>query len=121
MEIVDGPLKGKKFEFAEHDTFIFGCAPDCHAQLSDDTLVSRHHFLLELNPPLARLRDLGSLNATRVNNRKCGGRCLGCILSDADTKSTETEDLLARYGCDRHYTKDDLAQDRQTLTELFGR
>ena len=44
LEIVDGPLKGEKFEFAEHDTFIFGRAPDCHAQLSDDTFVSRHHL-----------------------------------------------------------------------------
>jgi pSer/pThr/pTyr-binding forkhead associated (FHA) protein len=77
LEIVDGPLKGKKFEFAEHDTFIFGRAPDCHAYLSDDTFVSRHHFILEVNPPLARLRDLGSLNATHVNNRKCGGRKKG--------------------------------------------
>jgi eukaryotic-like serine/threonine-protein kinase len=77
LEIVDGPLKGKKFEFAEHDTFVFGRAPDCHAQLPDDTYVSRHHFILEVNPPLARLRDLGSLNATHVNNRKCGGRKKG--------------------------------------------
>ena len=40
LEIVDGPLKGKKFEFAEDDTFIFGRASDCHAQLPDDTYVS---------------------------------------------------------------------------------
>ena len=33
----------------------------------------------------------------------------------------ETEAFLARHGCDRHYTEDDLAQDRRTLTELFGR
>jgi pSer/pThr/pTyr-binding forkhead associated (FHA) protein len=77
LEIVDGALKGKKFEFAEHDTFIFGRAPDCHAHLPDDTYVSRHHFILEVNPPRARLRDLGSLNATHVNNRKCGGRKKG--------------------------------------------
>src|SRR6266508_1599888 len=77
LEIVDGPLKGKKFEFAERDTFVFGRAPDCHAHLPDDTYVSRHHFLLEVNPPLARLRDLGSLKATYVNNRKCGGRNKG--------------------------------------------
>ena len=77
LEIIGGPLKGKKFEFAEHDTFICGRAPDCHAHLSDDPLVSRHHFILEVNPPLARLRDLGSLNATHVNNRKCGGRNKG--------------------------------------------
>ena len=77
LEIVDGPLKGKKFEFAQHDTFIFGRAPDCHAHLSDDTHASRHHFILEVNPPLARLRDLGSLNATYINNRRCGGRKKG--------------------------------------------
>jgi eukaryotic-like serine/threonine-protein kinase len=77
LEIIDGPLKGRKFEFAEHDTFIFGRAPDCHVRLPNDTLVSRHHFILEVNPPLARLRDLGSLNATHVNNRKCGGRNKG--------------------------------------------
>jgi pSer/pThr/pTyr-binding forkhead associated (FHA) protein len=71
LEIIDGSLKGRKFEFAEHDTFIFGRAPDCHAHLSDDTRVSRHHFILEVNPPLARLRDLGSLNARHVNNRRC--------------------------------------------------
>lgn len=75
LEIVDGPLKGKKFRGTR--TFIFGRAPDCHAQLADDPLVSRHHFILEVNPPLACLRDLGSLNATRVNNRKCGGRRKG--------------------------------------------
>jgi len=33
----------------------------------------------------------------------------------------ETEVFLARHGCDRHYTEDDLAQDRQTLVDLFGR
>jgi hypothetical protein len=54
LEIIGGPLKGKKFQFAERDTFIFGRASDCHAHLSDDTLVSRHHFILEVNPPLAR-------------------------------------------------------------------
>jgi hypothetical protein len=33
LEIIDGPLKEKKFDFAEHDAFIFGHAPDCHAHL----------------------------------------------------------------------------------------
>ena len=33
LEIIDGPLKEKKFDFAEHDAFMFGRAPDCHAHL----------------------------------------------------------------------------------------
>ena len=40
----------------------------------DDATASRHHFLLEVNPPAARLRDLGSLNGTYVNGQKHGGR-----------------------------------------------
>jgi hypothetical protein len=94
LEIVDGPLKGKKFEFTEHDTFIFGRAPDCHAQLADDTFVSRHHFVLEVNPPLARLRDLGSLNATYVNNRKCGGRKKGETPEEGAKRKYPEVDLI---------------------------
>src|SRR5437773_8824753 len=73
--VTAGPIQGRRFEFTEHDTFLFGRSPDCHAQLSArDTSASRHHFLLEVNPPAARLRDLGSLNGTYVNGRKYGGR-----------------------------------------------
>jgi serine/threonine protein kinase len=72
---VAGPIQGKHFEFDGHDTFLFGRAEDCHAELApDDATASRHHFLLEVNPPAARLRDLGSLNGTYVNGRKHGGR-----------------------------------------------
>ena len=61
--------------FEDHDTLLFGRGADCHARLSEqDGKASRHHFLLEVNPPAARLRDLGSLNGTYVNGRKHGGR-----------------------------------------------
>jgi serine/threonine-protein kinase len=40
----------------------------------EDRAVSRHHFILEINPPDAVLRDLGSLNGTWVNDVKHGGR-----------------------------------------------
>ena len=75
LVVTAGPIQGRRFEFTQHDTFIFGRSPDCHARLSAaDTSSSRHHFLLELNPPAARLRDLGSLNGTRVNDTRHGGR-----------------------------------------------
>src|SRR5260221_13412870 len=74
LDVVAGPIQGKHFEFDGHDTFLFGRSPDCHAELSaDDSTASRHHFLLEVNPPAARLRDLGSLNGTYVNGQKYGG------------------------------------------------
>jgi eukaryotic-like serine/threonine-protein kinase len=75
LDVVAGPIQGRHFEFEGHDTFLFGRSPDCHAELAaDDTTASRHHFLLEVNPPAARLRDLGSLNGTYVNGQKHGGR-----------------------------------------------
>jgi serine/threonine-protein kinase len=74
LEVVEGSMLGKQFLFEEHDTFLFGRMPDCHACFPDDERVSRHHFILEVNPPDACLRDLGSLNGTHVNGNKCGSR-----------------------------------------------
>ncbi len=66
--------EGKKFTFDVHDTLIFGRMRDCRAWIGGDTLVSRHHFMLEVNPPEVCLRDLGSLNGTYVNGVKFGAR-----------------------------------------------
>jgi len=75
VEVVGGSLRGKRFVFDEHDTFVFGRASDCHIQIPlKDVTASRHHFILEANPPDAALRDLGSLNGTWVNGVKHGGR-----------------------------------------------
>ncbi len=74
LEVVEGPIQGKTFLFEEHDTFLFGRLPDCHACLPDDPMLSRHHFIMEVNPPDACIRDLGSLNGTIVNGVKYGGR-----------------------------------------------
>jgi hypothetical protein len=77
IAVTDGPLKGKDFTFADHDTFIFGRMEDCHCCLPSDQQVSRHHFLLEVNPPDACIRDFGSLNGTWVNGKKIGARAKG--------------------------------------------
>jgi hypothetical protein len=77
LKISQGKDFGKIFAFTEHDTFVFGRLDDCHACIPDDTQVSRHHFILEVNPPAACLRDLGSLNGTHVNGAKFGARKKG--------------------------------------------
>jgi len=75
LSIEKGPLTGHKFEFACHDTLIFGRSKrDCHVSLQDDGYISRHHFILEVNPPQVQIRDLGSRNGTYVNGIKYGGR-----------------------------------------------
>lgn len=72
--ISTGPMKGKEFSFKEHDTFLFGRLEECHCYLPDDGQVSRRHFIVEVNPPDARIRDFGSRNGTYVNDKKIGGR-----------------------------------------------
>lgn len=74
LRITEGSAKGKVFDFAAHDTFLLGRHPDCHVHLPEDSFVSRHHFILEVCPPQACVRDLGSRNGTYVNGRKVGGR-----------------------------------------------
>lgn len=93
LEVVSGPLGGKVFVFESHDTFIFGRKRDCHAQLPKDNWISRHHFLLEVNPPHARLRDLGSQNGTFVNRVKYGGRAAGQTPQDVAGRSFPEVDL----------------------------
>ncbi|EFH80095.1 protein kinase domain-containing protein [Ktedonobacter racemifer] len=74
LTITAGPMEGKAFTFEEHDTLLCGRMGDCHVCLPDDRQISRHHFLLEVNPPDVRIRDLGSLHGTYINGQKYGGR-----------------------------------------------
>ena len=74
LSIISGPMKGIEKEFFEHDIFLAGRSPECHFHLPKDNYLSRHHFLLEINPPDIVLRDLGSKNGTFVNGIKYGGR-----------------------------------------------
>jgi serine/threonine-protein kinase len=83
LEVIAGPHQGARFEFDRHDTFLVGRAPDANLQLLDDGHFSRHHFLLEFNPPHCYLRDLGSSNGTFVNGRQV----TECFLKNGDVIS----------------------------------
>lgn len=74
LNVTNSDGSEKTFTLTEHDTFLLGRMSDCHLCLPHDNQVSRHHFLLEVCPPMASLRDLGSLNGTHLNGKKCGGR-----------------------------------------------
>lgn len=66
-------------------TFLFGRGRACDARITEDEQVSRHHFIIEANPPEAVLRDLGSLNGTYLNDKKQGGRDKNASPEDAAT------------------------------------
>ncbi len=74
LKVLAGPLKGQSFSTQQHNTMLVGRGTDCHIRILGDRQISRHHFLLELVPPHARLRDLDSQNGTYVNGVKYGGR-----------------------------------------------
>ena len=71
LTVIKGPHKGREFSFGEHDNFIVGRAEFAHFRLPvQDKFFSRIHFMVEVNPPLCRLLDMGSTNGTSVNSRK---------------------------------------------------
>ncbi|MBU2548605.1 MAG: FHA domain-containing protein [Proteobacteria bacterium] len=77
LRVTQGPLKGMEYVFPDRTSTILGRGVDCHPRLPDDEAhqtISRHHCLLDVNPPRARIRDLGSLNGTWVNGRVIGRR-----------------------------------------------
>ncbi len=71
LKVTAGPQKGRVFSFVGHDTFLIGRSKWAHFRLSSaDRYVSRIHFVVEVNPPLCRLMDMGSRNGTMVNGNK---------------------------------------------------
>jgi eukaryotic-like serine/threonine-protein kinase len=70
LDVLEGPRKGRSFIFERHDTFIVGRSRFVHCPMPEDMALSRDHFMIEINPPLCELRDLGSTNGTFVNNHR---------------------------------------------------
>jgi serine/threonine-protein kinase len=70
LRVIAGPQTGRTFTFDQHDTFIIGRSEDSHFCLPHDRYFSRHHCIIEIAPPQAFLRDLGSTNGTFVNGIK---------------------------------------------------
>ncbi len=79
LTVIAGPYSGQTFTFDRPERFLVGRSKKAHFRLQPekdkDLRVSRMHFLVEVNPPLCRLHDLGSRNGTRVNGQRvttCG-------------------------------------------------
>ena len=71
----NGLLAGTEYAFSEPGTCVIGRAADCDIRLPSVPGyqdVSRHHCLLDLDPPRLRVRDLGSRNGTRRNGLQIG-------------------------------------------------
>lgn len=73
LEITEGSLQGKTYEYEGAARVFIGRQDDCGIVLPENT-VSRYHCLLTINPPTVRLQDFGSLNGTFLNGKKIGQR-----------------------------------------------
>jgi pSer/pThr/pTyr-binding forkhead associated (FHA) protein len=77
LTVTEGSLQGKEVVLDHRGDYVVGRAGDCDIHLPVDAAysgVSRHHCVLAFDPPLLRVRDLGSLNGTYVNGDKIGQR-----------------------------------------------
>ncbi|WP_353932760.1 protein kinase [Okeanomitos corallinicola TIOX110] len=76
LTITTGKLSGKQYIFDSRTTCLIGRNDDCYLSIpcEIDRKVSRYHCLLDINPPEIKIKDLGSLNGTYLNNQKIGSR-----------------------------------------------
>jgi hypothetical protein len=97
LTMVKGRASESRHVFEERTTCVLGRADDCAPRLPDDEhhrTASRHHCLLDINPPEARIRDFGSLNGTYVNGEKIGQRQAHQSPDEAAALSYPERDLL---------------------------
>jgi serine/threonine-protein kinase len=77
LTVLNGDLRGRAYVFDQPMRCVIGRSRDCEISLAktkDFAGVSRHHCVMEINPPHVSICDLGSLNGTFVNNEQVGGR-----------------------------------------------
>jgi pSer/pThr/pTyr-binding forkhead associated (FHA) protein len=70
LKVKDGRLAGKTFRFSDRGVCLVGRAEDCCVRLPNAveySTVSRHHYVLDIDPPEVRVGDFGSMNGTYIN------------------------------------------------------
>lgn len=68
LRVTSGPHEGFEVTFSSQGSYLVGRAAQLSISLSEDRLLSREHFRIDVNPPLCDLVDLDSTNGTKVNN-----------------------------------------------------
>ncbi|MEV5146208.1 protein kinase [Streptomyces sp. NPDC052727] len=80
-----GAPEAAAYVFTHRTTCLVGRASECRIRLArTETKASRHHCLLDVNPPHLRVRDLGSRNGTYVNGERLAPGPAGRDLADGD-------------------------------------
>ncbi len=75
LQILNDIAAGDFYLFSEETECLIGRTPDCtirFPQSTDYVGLSNRHCLLEIDPPLIWLRDLGSATGTFINDKQIG-------------------------------------------------
>ncbi|HBJ36834.1 MAG TPA: hypothetical protein DDZ51_19175 [Planctomycetaceae bacterium] len=66
-------MAGQEFVFDQRNCRFAGRGADCSVRVPRrvDKLISRHHCMLDINPPDIRIRDYDSLNALESLRALC--------------------------------------------------
>lgn len=67
LRVTSGPHLGLETAFEGRGSYAVGRSPHLALPLLEDRLLSREHFVIEVNPPVCDLVDSGSTNGTKVN------------------------------------------------------
>ncbi len=105
LEVVEGDLQGNQYYFDNPMRILIGRAYGCDIQLPEgpeDAEVSRYHCILDVDPPLIHVRDLGSRLGTLVNGEPISPPSLGspaeAIPSEAATDGAMLDGDELRVG-----------------------
>ena len=94
LTVTRGSFEGKKYALQGPCQCLVGRAGDCDIQLpAAHREISRHHCLLEIDPPIVRVRDLGSWNGTYVNGEMIGRRVEHLPASEPDRSTFASREL----------------------------
>jgi len=88
----EGCWKGQEIPYDRKECVSIGRGNECSLTLPKTySGVSHHHCLLDINPPLVTVRDLGSLNGTYLNGKKIGQR-------SSSGSGEEAKGFIMRHG-----------------------
>src|SRR2546425_11981658 len=91
LEIISGPLQGKKIEAKAGETVSIGRTPKASNPLADN-FMSGAHFAVECDARACRLRDLNSRNGTKLN----GELVTEAVLKNGDQIHAGRTDFVVR-------------------------
>lgn len=93
LRVTAGPHDGEEFVMDHPDSYTVGRSSKAKFAMPRDLMLSREHFLLENQPPLCHLVDLGSTNGTKVNGLRVGR----VLLRDGDSVAAGDSTFRVNY------------------------